>query len=341
MLRQFVRLRAGALRPAALLAVGLVVASCVTVTAESEINNDLSGTHTLTVTMDRSALESLGDEFNPDDVQEEMTPDNVPEGYEVEVIDTEDEVGSTISTTVDDSSQLGDVLNDLFNAGDTEAEPVEPFSGTLERDGNTYRLNVTVDGNELAQSGEESVGGEDTGFDMDQLLDMTYTIYLPGELQETNGVELEDGGIQWELPTSGTLDMTAVSETESDSNLLLWLLVGGVSLLVLIGLAALVILLVLARRKPAPAPAAPPPAPPSEYDPRDTPSRPMTQPTPRSDPFADTAPTPPVWMTAPETASPATPPAAPPPPEPRAADEPTGDEDSPAPERPAGQPPAS
>lgn len=340
MVRQFVRLRAGALRLAALLALGLVISSCVTLTAESEINDDLSGTHTLTVTMDRSALESLGEEFNPDDVQEEITPDNVPEGYEVEVIDTEDEVGSRISTTVEDSSQLGDVLNDLFNAGDPEAERVEPFSGTLERDGNTYRMNVTVDGDVLAQSGEDDVGGEDAGFDMDQILDMTYTISLPGEIQETTGTELEDGRIQWELPTSGVLDMTAVSETESDSNLLLWLAVGGVGLLVLIGLAALIILVVLAQRKPAPATAAPPAAP-ADYDPHSTPSHPMTQPAQRSDPFADTAPTPPVWMTSPEAASPATPPVTPPPPAPEAAAEPAGDEDPPVSERPAGPPPSS
>lgn len=311
MFRNVVRARAGALRLALLLALGLIASSCVTLTAESEINEDLSGTHTLTVTMDRSVLESLGEEFNPDDVQDQMTPDSVPEGYEVEVIDTEDEVGSTITTTVEDSGPLGDVLNDLFNAGETEGEPVNPFSGTLDKDGNTYRLNVTVDGDVLAQSGQDDVGGgEDLGIDMSDILDMTYAINLPGEIEETNGTELEDGSVQWTLPTSGTLDMRAVSETEGDSNLLLWLLVLGIGALLLVGLAvvvALVVLMARRKREPAVAPAAPivPP---------------VTPPTRQSNPYADTPPTPQLWIPPSAGAS---------------------DEELPPPQRPAGSPPIS
>lgn len=341
MLSRLVRTRTGALRLALLLGIALLTSSCVTLTAESEINEDLSGTHTLTVTIDRSALESLGEEFNPDDVQEQMQPESVPEGYEVEVIDTPDEVGSRISTTVDDSGPLGDVLNDLFNAGETEGEPVDPFSGTLDRDGDTYRLSVTVDGDLLAQSGEDDLGGDDSGFDMDQILDMTYTIFLPGELLSTNGTELEDGRIQWELPTSGMLEMTAVSETEGDSNLWLWLLVAGVAALVLIGLAAIIVLVIVSRRKTDTAAAPVPPPAPADYDPNVTPPRPMPQPAPQADPFADTAPTPPVWMQAPpEAAAGAAPTAPPETPEAEPAGEATNEEEPPAPLRP-GEPPAS
>lgn len=338
---RLVRMRTGVLRLALLVGSVLLITSCVTLTAESEINEDLSGTHTLTVTIDRSTLESLGDEFNPDDVQEDMQPENVPEGYQAEVIDTPEEVGSRISTTVDDSGPLGDVLNDLFNAGETEGDPVNPFSGTLERDGDTYRLNVTVDGDLLAQSSEDDLGGEDSGFDMDQILDMTYTILLPGEILSTNGTELEDGRIQWELPTSGVLEMTAVSETEGDSNLWLWLLVAGVAALVLIGLAAIIVLVIVSRRKPDTAAAPVPPPAPADDDPNVTPARPMPQPAPQSDPFADTAPTPPVWMQAPpEAAAGAGTDAPAETPEAEPTGQATNEAEPPAPQRP-GEPPAS
>ena len=277
------------LRSLLLLAAGLLITGCVTMTAESDINEDLSGTHALTVTMDTEFLNSMGEEFSAEEAQEEITPEDVPEGYTVEPIEGENLVGAKISTTVEDSEPLGDVLNDLFNAGTTDGELIEPFSGTLEKDGNEYRLNVTVDGNALSQStAEEMQGSEDMGITMEELLEMTYSIKLPGELQETNGEELPDGRIQWTLPVDGTLEMTAVSETEGGGALTLILVVLGIGALLLIGIVAVVVLLLFSMRKAEPTPAAPAgPAP--EW---------MTNPPAATSPDPSTQPTTPsaVWM---------------------------------------------
>ena len=278
-----------ALRSLLLLAAGLLITGCVTMTAESDINEDLSGTHALTVTMDTEFLNSMGEEFSAEEAQEEITPDDVPEGYTVEPIEGENLVGAKISTTVEDSEPLGDVLNDLFNARTTDGELIDPFSGTLEKDGNEYRLSVTVDGNALSQStAEEMQGSEDMGITMEELLEMTYTIKLPGELLETNGEELPDGRIQWTLPVDGTLEMTAASETEGGGALTLILVLLGIGALLLIGIVAVVALLLFSRRKAEPAPAAPA-APAPEW---------MTNPPPSSGVDPSTQPTTPsaVWM---------------------------------------------
>jgi hypothetical protein len=121
------------------------------------------------------------------------------------------------------------------------------------------------------------------GITMEELLEMTYTIKLPGELQETNGEELPDDRIQWTLPVDGTLEMTAVSETEGGGALTLILVLLGIGALLLIGIVAVVALLLFSRRKAEVAPAAPadptpewmtnPPAP-SGVDPSTQPTTP-------------------------------------------------------------------
>lgn len=250
----------------ALLCLGLLISSCVTMAIESDFEDDGAGTHSMTFTIDTSSLGSLGQDVDPTEGLDEAEDAAEREGYRVEQIRDGDIVGLKVSIDVEDSSDLGQVLNDLYNAQSTEeaAEPIEPFSGTFSEEDGTYRLELTVDGDELVQGAGEDLGEgqspEDFGFDLATIFDMTYTANMPGDVDEdeTNGEILDDGRVQWELPLTGVETLTAVSTADDDdSNLLIWLLIGGIILLGLIGVAAVAFVIFMGRRSTTPAPAGP------------------------------------------------------------------------------------
>jgi hypothetical protein len=250
----------------ALLCLGLLLSSCVTMAVESDFEGDGPATHSMTFTIDTSSLGSLGQDVDPTEGLDEAEDAAEREGYRVEQIRDGDIVGMKISIDVEDSSDLGQVLNNLYNAQSTEdtGEPITPFSGTFSEEDGEYRLELTVDGDELVQGAGEDLGEgqapEDFGFDLATIFDMTYTANMPGDIDEdeTNGEILDDGRVQWELPLTGVETLTAVSSADDDdSNLLIWLLIGGIILLGLIGVAAVVFIIFMGRRSTAPATAGP------------------------------------------------------------------------------------
>ncbi|MFW6074328.1 MAG: LppM family (lipo)protein [Chloroflexota bacterium] len=248
---------------ALLAAIIALIAGCVTVDVESEFEEDGSATHTMAVTIDTSMFgEEMAGEFEPEEDFDELEDAAAEEGFRVEQIQDGDIVGVRISTDVEDNSDLGDVINDIFNAQAEEGEVIDAFSGTFERDGDDYRLDLTVDGDELLQGAGEGMdgGGELEGLDMSTFFEMTYVASLPGEVDEdeTNGRVLDDGRVEWELPVSGSETMTAVSSTGGGgSNLALFLVIG----IIILGLLAAVVIgfvIFITRRDPSAATAGAP-----------------------------------------------------------------------------------
>jgi hypothetical protein len=279
-----------------LLGAALMLGSCITMATESEFNEDGGGTHTMTVTIDRESAEQLGDlgEGGEDPLEEFGTidPADVPEGYTAEAIDTDEEVGVRLSRTVDDSTNLGDILNELFNASSTEddGEDVFPFEGTFEKDGDTYRIDLAVNGDILTDTASEDLDegaeGEDPFSDipLDSLFEFTYTIRMPGEIDEdeTNGRVNADGSVTWDLPLQGTETFTAVSRDDSGgTDILLIIVVVGIIVLGLIALAAVGFFIFMSRRGSGPAAAGAPagyPPPQGGVPGSDQPTQPMTPP---------------------------------------------------------------
>ena len=240
-----------------LLAIALLVTSCVTVSVESEFNEDGSARHVYTATFEHEFLddfsEGAGAEVDPEEDFAEVEEQARQAGYEVERIDTEKEIGVRLSTTVEDNQDLGQVINDFFSSGGTETdEPVTAFSGSFSESDNTYVLDLTVDGDSLF--GEELGSDEVPAEMMSSFFDMTYTVRMPGEVdvEETNGRVLPDGRVQWDLPLTGSETFSAVSETEDDRTPLL-LILGGSFLVVLLAVGAALLGFFLLRRRPAPA----------------------------------------------------------------------------------------
>ncbi|WP_188331912.1 LppM family (lipo)protein, partial [Streptococcus pneumoniae] len=100
----------------------------------------------------------------------------------------------------------------------SESTPINSFSGSFRRDGNSYTLDLTFDAdaffNNAGQATEEQVPMQM----MSQMLTITYTARLPGEVKEHNGTLLEDGRIQWTLPYSGTMTILSTGSESTPIN---------------------------------------------------------------------------------------------------------------------------
>lgn len=257
-----------------LLAVGLLVSSCIEVKVESDFEEDGSARHVFEFTMERQALEELGEmgeealDIQDDFSESQREAENA--GYEAELIDTDELLGMRISKTVEDNSDLGQVINDLYSVGAEGEGATTAFSGSYTSDGDTHTLTLTVDGTSLMGEEVSDSEMEIPPAMMSNFLDMSYTVRMPGELveDETNGRILPDGRVTWDLPLSGTATFTAVSRTESSAaSVLMWVVLGGLLLLFIGGAAGLVVFLLMrARKAPAAAPAGAPP-PPYRVDP--------------------------------------------------------------------------
>ena len=247
-----------------LLTVGMVLslalAGCVQIEMESDFESDGSATHSLSTAIDRSFLD---DEMMAGELEGELDFDEIERegeaaGFDVERIDESDRVGVRLSTQVDDNSDLGDVLNDLFNATADEIDQVDAFSGSFTESGGglggaTYRFELTVDGDALFDDGEDEFDDEldmDFGADMmRQFIDLTYTVSMPGEITDHNGTELGAGRVQWQIPFQGSESFFAESEDEGGLSLAL---IGGIA----VGLLAVILVVigafVLMRGRSAP-----------------------------------------------------------------------------------------
>jgi hypothetical protein len=217
----------------------MLLAGCVDAKLESEFNEDGSAVHAFQATIEREGLEqleSMGGEmtttFDPEDGREQAEA----AGFDFAPIDTDDEVGSRVSKSYDDGENVGAAFDDMLvaTADEGTASPVGAVTGTFVKDGDDYRLNLTIDSDILfANSGvaEDSEDVEDLGFgDLDSFIDITYTARMPGEISETNGLDLGDGKVEWELPLTGITEISAVSKEEG---------AGGVGLIAIAGLVGL------------------------------------------------------------------------------------------------------
>jgi hypothetical protein len=247
-----------------ILLTAVLLAGCVDANLESEFNDDGSAVHAFQVTIEREGLEqleSMGGEmtttFDPEEGREQAEA----AGFEFTPIDTDEEVGSRVSKTYDDGENVGAAFDDMLVATADEGteSPVGAVTGTFVKDGDEYRLNLTIDSDILfansgATEGSEEV--EDLGFgDLDSFIDITYTARMPGEISETNGLDLGDGKVEWELPLTGITEVSAVSKEEGAGGAGLIAIAGLVGLL---GVGALVGGYLFTRsRKPVPATAGP------------------------------------------------------------------------------------
>ncbi|HUG15002.1 MAG TPA: hypothetical protein VMM78_08260 [Thermomicrobiales bacterium] len=244
----------------ATLLLAVLLGGCIEIRIESAFEDDLSALHALQTTIEREGLDQLaamgGEETDPFEDTEEVEAEAREAGLDFERIDTDEHVGWRVSKQVDDSSDVGAALNEIFADSDPEADSVDTFSGSIVRDGDTYRLDLTVNSTDVFEDQEGEA--DDLGMDPSELFSFIYVVTMPGEVTETNGTRVGDNQVQWDLPITGTTTLTAVSEAAGAG--------GGSSMIVIIAVIAALVLAGLAafflmqrRRQPAPLGAAPAP----------------------------------------------------------------------------------
>jgi len=230
------------------LVLATVTSACMQMDVQSDFAEDGSATHSIRFTISKQALQSMG--VSEQDLEEQLQPQATPPpGVTIEQINTEQEAGFLMRSEVDDATDLGAQLNQLLSTG-SEGAPINSFSGSFRRDGNSYTLDLTFDADAFFNNAGQAAGEQVPTQMMSQMLTITYTARLPGEVQEHNGTLLEDGRIQWTLPYSGTMTISARSETPSAFGGLLVLIVAAVIVAILLIGAGIVL---MTRRRPQPA----------------------------------------------------------------------------------------
>lgn len=281
MMQRFLRGRGPRAGVAASLLVAILLSGCVELKLESEFKDDGSAIHSVETTIERDSFDQLaamgGEEADMFSELDATQDEAEAAGFTFEKIDNDEKLGSRISKEYDDGHDVEAAFNEIFEVNADEGGDVSTggITGTYESDGDEHRLDLTVDSGILFPDGGEAAGAQFG--DMSEMVTITYTATMPGKIKETNGEKVDDNTVRWELPLTGSTEITAVSEGSGGgggSNIVLFALIG----LLLIG-GAVAAYLFTQRRRPAPAVAYPDGVAPAYVPPADYPA---TQPAPGS-----------------------------------------------------------
>ncbi|HUG13377.1 MAG TPA: hypothetical protein VMM78_00050 [Thermomicrobiales bacterium] len=243
----------------ATLLLATVLGGCIEVRIESVFDGDLGALHTLQTTIEREGLDQLeamgGEDADPFEDSDETRAEAEAAGFTYEEIDNDEFVGWRVSKDYDDSSDLGSTLNEMFADSDPETETVNTFDGSIVKDGDLYRLELTVNSDDVFEDQESEA--DDLGMDPSEMFAFVYLVTMPGEVTETNGERVGDNQVRWDLPITGTTTLTAVSTDGGSGG-------GGMSIIMIAVIVAIVLAIAVAayfliqsRLQPAPLGAAP------------------------------------------------------------------------------------
>lgn len=234
----------------------LLAAGCVDIEMKSDFRKDGGALQSVEVTIEKSALAQL-EQLGGEDVSGTFTDQEGAQataeaaGLDYESIDTEQALGARVSKDVEDSSDLQATYNEIFSNLATEDQPAPTgaVAGSFERDGDEYRLDMTIDSDIIFEDIGE--GAEESPVSPDQIFDFVYIATFPGEVKETNGTKVGENQVRWELPLTGSTQLTAIAEGEGGGMSPLIFVLLGVILL----LAGLAVAYLLLRRRNQPTPA--------------------------------------------------------------------------------------
>lgn len=235
----------------------VATAACARVQVGSEFEEDGGARHSVLVVFDR---DDLAEDLTPwvearlTEVQEQARLD----GFVVERIDTDREVGVRIAEDTLDVEDAGAALNALINAIALEETdgPVAPFQGTftVERGavgGAVFELDVSVDGALLMVIAAAMLPPGETlpqGEELADALRMSYVAVLPGRIRDTNGQTIRSNTVRWDLPYDRRISMRAESKLGGEGSTTRFVIAAFAGVVV-VGAVAVSIGLVLLRRR--------------------------------------------------------------------------------------------
>lgn len=243
------------------LAAAMVVATaaCARVQIGSEFDEDGAATHSVLAVFDR---DDLGADITPwvetrlTEIEEQARED----GFDVERIDTDRDVGVRIADPTVDAMDAGASLNALINAIalDETDGPVAPFQGTFTIEsaavgGAVYQLEMTVDGAVLMVVAEAMMPPGETlpqGDALTEALRMSYVAIMPGRIRDSNGQTIRSNTVRWDLPNDRRITMRAESKLGQEGSTA-WFVIAAIGGVVAVAAIAGGIGLLLLRRRRA------------------------------------------------------------------------------------------
>lgn len=209
--------------------VALVLSGCMKLDMNLELQSDDTIDGSMIIAVSRQLAELSG--TDPAELAEQMrdealSGDEMPEGSEVEVYEDDEFVGSEVT----------------FEGADLDTF-AEDDSLRITRDGDDFVVAGEMD---LSDSGME-------GLDLTSSVDIRVAITFPGAVADHNG-ELDGRTVTWVAEPGEVTTFSARGAAEAGAlgalaGSMLWIVVGGVAALVIIGL--IVFLVVRSRRRTA------------------------------------------------------------------------------------------
>lgn len=216
----------------------LLLAGCGSSEFASEFHADGSARHTLEISIPTTEL-SQSDSARIASFFAQIDQQSADNGLDVVRFQSGADLVFRVSRDVEDAEDVGASLNGLLNASGLNAAPgiTAPFSGTFRQEsqplgGRIYELTLSASGDELFEAITlESGLSADPNWpsDLRDGFRVQYLATLPGRITETNGEELGDGRVVWEMELAGVTHMTARSTLSSG---------GAATLFVFVALAA-------------------------------------------------------------------------------------------------------
>lgn len=214
----------------------LVLGACSTASFSSTFRASGPATHELRITVQRSALDSIGPEGIPQALS--LAEDRArSSGLDVRRISSASEIGVLVSSTTEASMDAGAALNALINSliPPEESVTVAPFAGTFGQGspalgGNEYTLALSVDGAMVQQAilALASGASEIEPGDMDAAeVTISYAATMPGEIKQSSGTPIDRDTVRWDIPLNAVTGITAVSSVGQETP---WMLVAGVTM---------------------------------------------------------------------------------------------------------------
>jgi hypothetical protein len=202
----------------------MVITGCGSAEFASEFHADGSARHMLEINIPTNEL-SEADSARISNFFTEIDQQSADNGLDVVRFQSGPMLVFRVSRTVENAEDVGAALNGLLNASGLNSSPgiTAPFSGVFRQEsqavgGRIYELNLTANGDELFEAITQETGLTiDPSWppDLRANFRVQYIATMPGRVTETNGMEVDDGKLIWDLPLTGVTTMTARSTLSS------------------------------------------------------------------------------------------------------------------------------
>lgn len=220
----------------------VLLSACIDIEVRSEYRLDGTASHVIQIEIAYVPADSTEHE-DIESILTNLEQQITETGMDYERIDAPGLTTVRISGSTGEGQEAGASLNGMLNATGLNATPgvTAPFRGTFGSEtgaigGSAYTLDLVVDGELLFNN----IVIDRTGRDDEahrEAVSMTYVATLPGTISDTNGTQIDDDTVRWDVPFDAVTELKATSRTGSTGSAVLFIIVGVAAAIVILGIA--------------------------------------------------------------------------------------------------------